>query len=312
MCDMRLNSLALIMLFAISILGCNKDNIVVKDQSINTFQIDEATVSICDKFVYADTIFYLKQSGSDYIVSPLNKVAGTFGAYPTGLLSINTTSGAINVTKSETGLRYMVWFIASGSSDSCKKFITISGVDYTDSMYTLNKASVIAKPIYNANKGLAIDCSSGCVFDDGGTAAALGIAVNKTTGKLDLKKTVQNGAFGQTPVNGSFIDFTLNYRISDKSSKALNKMALRIYYYASQAQVPAKLKEEVETKKDQIIGDDEDDEDSGGHHGGGSGSGGGSLSSSINISSSVTNSLVTGKQGKTTKCRPPYIIVTAK
>ena len=308
---MKMNAPSLIILFVISILGCNKDNIIVKNSSASAFQSDQAVVSVCDKFLYADTIFYLKKTISDYIVKPLNTLSGTFGAYPTGLLRINATTGAINVTKSETGLKYLVWFIASGSTDTCKKFITISGVDYTDSVYTLNKTSVVAKPIYNANKLQSIDCSGGCVFDDGGAAAALGIAVNKTTGKIDLKATVQNGAFGKTPVNGSFVDFTLNYRIADKSSEALNKMALRLYYYASKAQVPAKLIEEVEAKKGQLISDDIGIDDGGGSHGG-SGSGS-SVSSTLNVSASVaTNSLATGTQSKTTKCRPPYIIVTAK
>jgi len=297
---MKLNNLTLttlIVLFIVTVLACTKDNIAFKKSSAIAFKANELIVSVCDKFNYADTIFYLKSSSTDYIVKPLKTLSGTFGAYPTGLLHINTTTGAINVTKSETGLKYEVWFIATGSTDTCKRFITISGVDFTDSVYSLQKTSVVAKPIYNANKTLAMDCTNGCVFDDGGSAAALGIAINKTSGKIDLKKTVQNGAFGKTPVDGSFVDFILNYRISDRSSNALNKMALRLYYYTSRAKVPAKLIEELEAKKGQVISDDTHVDDNGG----------GNFSASA-----VTSSLTTATQGKTTKCRPPYIIVTAQ
>ena len=111
---------------------------------------------------YPDSIFYLKPN--TYIVKPLTSLAGTYGAFPSGL-HINTTNGNINVTLSETGLKYIVWFVPSGTSDTCKKFITISGVNYNDTVYVLTN-NPKASPIYDANTSIPLVCD-GCEFDDG-------------------------------------------------------------------------------------------------------------------------------------------------
>jgi hypothetical protein len=57
--------------------------------------------------------------------------------------------------------------VPTGTRDTCKKFITVSGIDFTDSIYTLKNTTGIATPVYNATPGLPTSCSGNCEFDDG-------------------------------------------------------------------------------------------------------------------------------------------------
>ena len=186
-----------------------------------------------------------------------------------------------------------MWFVAPGTTDTCKKFITVSGVDYTDSIYALNKSSVVAKPIYNANKTQPIDCNGDCQFDNGNSLTSQGVVINKSTGKIDLKKTISNGALGTNPADGTFKDFLLNYKISDKSGKAQNHMGFRLYYYKQKSSIPKKLLEDLNTKKSEVFEDDDNSPDD-------------KHLELVRCSTSLT-----AKHGKgEVKCRPPYIIVT--
>jgi len=62
---------------------------------------------------YADSVLYLKNQSNDYIVLPVGASAGTFSAFPEGI-EIDDNTGAINVTKSETGLRYRITLYFAG------------------------------------------------------------------------------------------------------------------------------------------------------------------------------------------------------
>jgi hypothetical protein len=47
----------------------------------------------------------------DYIITPVNSPGtGKYLAWPIGM-KIDSTTGAINVSKSESGLRYMIGFV---------------------------------------------------------------------------------------------------------------------------------------------------------------------------------------------------------
>jgi hypothetical protein len=41
--------------------------------------------------------------------------------------------------------------------------------------------------------------------------------MDKATGAINLRQSIKNGALGTNPLPGTFKDFVLNYRISDKS-----------------------------------------------------------------------------------------------
>ncbi|TKK71890.1 hypothetical protein FC093_02410 [Ilyomonas limi] len=314
---------------ALGILACSKEaayrtnDIQNTTTAANKVQSARVVTSTCAQFAYPDTIFYLTNlPGGNYIVKPVNPLTGTFGAYPDGL-KIDKSDGSINITGSETGLKYMVWFVASGTRDTCRKFITVSGINYMDSTYVLANNTATAIPIYNANPLKPTDCSGGCEFDVGPPAervSAQGIVINRKTGVINLKKSLLNGALGKNPANGTYKDFILEYRLGDKSSKALNHIGFRLYYYKKKSDIPANLENELEDKKGQVFlgddsGEEEDDRGGGGHGGSGGGhsgpGGGGSDDNRIAFTFTASAASTTAKQGAATaKCRPPYIIVT--
>lgn len=294
--------------------SCNKEINYSSENSVSETTGDNAVNNICANFNYPDTILYPREQASDYIVKPLKTQSGTYGCFPSGL-NINPLSGAINVTKSETGLRYLVWFAPAKGSDTCKKFITISGINYIDSIYTLKPGvTTLALPIFNARlttgaviAGLKargggepeteVEYDDGHDDDDkdgfadepvaGQQVIPQGVALNKSTGKINLNRTVANGVFGTTPVSGTFKDFVLNYRIySDSSKGTLNRITFRMYYFKNKAAIPSSLKTEIKAKRNLLLLND-------------------TASPKVNFFRSAATA-----REKEVKCRPAYIIVT--
>lgn len=202
-------------------------------------------VAACNAFSYADSIFYLREQATNYIVSPTSSLSGTFGATPRGL-QINASTGAINVSQSETGLRYTVYFVPAGTKDTCSRAITISGIDYLSRVYRLSRNETVAKPFYNGKESVPTELTSGrAEFDTRtgasatGAAAAQGVAISTQNAAINLKQTVQNGTFGSRPVNGASRVVRIYYRIDDASKKALNFIDVRFTYYAKYSDIPA-------------------------------------------------------------------------
>jgi hypothetical protein len=96
-----------------------------------------------------------------------------------------------------------------------------------------------------------------CKFDELGPdstkLADLGIEVNTATGVIDLKKTLENKAFGENPQNGSTIDARMYYALQDNSLGALNGIDLRIFYFNTLNDIPQSLLDELEEKKSGIL-----------------------------------------------------------
>ena len=304
---------SLFLLFLTTSFSCNKEMGLDRQNPVSVTYDNNAVNNVCGKFNYPDSIFYLKETATDYIVKPLKVQSGTYGSFPSGL-SINPVSGAINVTKSETGLRYIVWFVPGGSSDTCKRFITISGINYLDSIYTLKPGvTTLALPVFNAkfatgtitarhggeeeteaeyDDGLDDDDKDGFADEPpaGQQIKPKGVALNKSTGRINLNKTVTNGVFGTTPVSGAFRDFILNYRIySDSSKGTLNKLTLRMYYFKNKASIPLSLRKEIKAKRDLLLSNN-------------------SLPPQLNLFSPTP----VAAREKEVKCRPAYIIITGR
>lgn len=293
----------------LTVLACSKDKIAEKNSSTSvaaSASVNEVK-SICNQFSYGDTIFYPAELPSDYIIHLLTPLSGSFGAYPDGL-EIDPVTGDIDITESETGLKYLVWFAPAGSRDTCKKFLYVSGVNFADSVYLLKNNPSMASPIYNASLLTSTQCNGTCEFDDGhddddGDGFAdeppvgqevipQGIAMDKATGNINLKQTISNGALGVNPMSGTVKDFILNYRISDRSAKALNRTTLRLYYYKTQKEIPAKLRRDLAIKKQWILLNN--------------------ITDPYSVPYTVQK-INTAKNGAgEVKCRPPYIIVVQK
>jgi len=169
---------------------------------------------------------------------------------------IDSLTGAINITKSETGLRYAIGFVKSGTTDTCISTLIVGGVAYMDSVYVLNDHQEKALPYYNANPYLPPACSgpgTSCTFDVTGTAAARKVVINNSSGEIDLKKTLNGtgllgGAFGLLPLDGQTITVPVYYKLNDASNHALQHIDLTIAYYSSKSSIGSGLLGNLVTK----------------------------------------------------------------
>ena len=185
------------------------------------------------KLSYGDSVFYLQNLATDYIIQPTQKLSGRYSGFPDGI-DIDGNTGAINISKSETGLRYRITFKPDGSADSISTVILISGINFLDGFYKLTTADSIAIPVYNAKNTNAIPgTNNGSVFDEGSNCNGAGCKVDVSAGTINLAQTVRNGVFGATPSNNDRHEFVMNYRINDNSGKALNTLKIKLYYFDS-------------------------------------------------------------------------------
>jgi len=238
---------------------------------------------------YGDTIFFSKWKGpnNDYTIKPKSKPPqGKFIAWPQGLV-IDSASGVINISQSETGLRYNIGFIQSGTSDTCTTNLILGGITYVDSIYVLGNNDTLAIPYYNANPDAPPVCDGSddtdypgvngnhggnnkCEFDDdndddngngladepppGQQANGQGVRVRTLSGIINLKRTLQEGiAFGTNPQNGDSKMVTIYYRLNDNSGKALQKIKVQLVYYNKASDIPATLKNEIATKRHNFL-----------------------------------------------------------
>ncbi len=216
---------------------------------------------------YADTLFF-KQPGTTFSINPVSKPAeaGYFKAIPLGLV-MDSLSGRININESEGGIRYKIYYISTDQQtvlDSVK--LVVSGIDYRDSIYTLNAATaLIANPIYNADPTQPLPCAddnddegnddNDCEFDekdtdDDGDDELPGVnndgcKVDVDNGVIDLAASFADGFLGNNPVNGTTRDFEFFYRITDVSNRSLQAITVRFYYFESRAAIPASLLAEL-------------------------------------------------------------------
>jgi len=185
---------------------------------------------------YADSVLYpLGETSELQVISPVLPKTGTYSSFPDGL-DINSSTGAINIHGSETGIKYRVYFTDGSIKDST--LITIGGINYLDGVYKMNAADSIISPVYNAVIGSSLpNAGSGSVFDEGGGCNGDGCAVNLNDAKINLAQTVRNGTFGSTPSNGSSKEVTLKFRINDNSKKGGNKLKIKIFYFKTLADI---------------------------------------------------------------------------
>jgi hypothetical protein len=217
--------------------------------------------------IYGDTIVYPQPTnGSDYIINPVNNPgSGKYLSWPVGMV-LDSTTGAIDLTASETGLKYIMGFVASGTTDTCLSYLTIGGAAYADSVYVLSTGASNAQPYFEATPTDLTLCqtSNACSFDVTGSAAAQHVIVNKSTGVIDLEKTLNGtllglgGAFGILPVNGQTITTDIYYKIGDDpSNDALQHISVQFVYYDSEQLINIGLLNNILTKLDNLTSGNE-------------------------------------------------------
>lgn len=190
---------------------------------------------------YGDSIFYISSQSGDVLASPVNAKKGSFSAFPEGLV-INNATGAINVSQSESGMRYRVTYKGE-AGDSSSTYMVISGINFPDKYYRMENADTIAFPVYNSSASRQLPAGS---FDDDKVANNAGCAMRTTNGQINLAESIRRGLFGNTPKNDTRKDFEIKYRLDDKSGKAQNKIKVLLYYYDRMSDVPADLQQTVQ------------------------------------------------------------------
>lgn len=184
---------------------------------------------------YGDSILYLRPSAGDYIVNPVSTRPGTYSGFPDGI-EIDDNTGAINISKSETGLRYRITHTAPDGTVTETK-VVLSGITFKDHFYFLSNNDSIALPIYNADENRVLPLN-GSLFDEGNLANSGGCSVKTDNGKINLRETIRNGVFGFPPRNDAQETFEIKYRINDASGKSENKLKVLLYWYNTINDVP--------------------------------------------------------------------------
>ena len=217
---------------------------------------------------YGDSILFPQPKiGGDFFATPTNNtnVTGTYLSWPEGL-KINRTTGAINLTQSETGVRYHIGFVKQGTTDTCVTELILAGMTYIDKIYAMDQNDTLAKPIFNANPFGPSICdasddtdypdnnSSGnsrCQFDDaapGSKANDQKLRVRTTSGIINLKKSLTDGIFGPTVKNGDFRIIPIQYKLNDASNKAIQSVSVKVIYYDKVSNIPTALVQEISSK----------------------------------------------------------------
>jgi hypothetical protein len=192
---------------------------------------------------YGDSIVYTQPSSGDYYVYPQNNqgLQGTYLSWPDGL-NMNSKTGAIDLSQSETGQRYSVAFVKNGTTDTCLSQLIVSGASYMDSVYVLSQSDTTARPYFNANPYGVAPCQGnqgqGCQFDYNNYAHNQGIEIDQKTGFIDLQKTMKQSPFGLLPINGTTVYTTIYYKLNDNSNYAPQNIQLKLVYYNHKSDVP--------------------------------------------------------------------------
>jgi hypothetical protein len=193
--------------------------------------------------MYEDSILYVQGTGrAAYLFKPINTlVNGSFVAWPKGL-TIDPYTGEIDVLQSEPGSRYNIGFVDARTGDTAYRQIILAGVTYPDGIYYVNATNPVVRPYYNASA--TASWSSNSTFDDGPEGARAvnqKLLVNTDNGVIDLRKSMQQGLFGDNPQNGDSREIPIYFRLNDKSRMNLLKTSVIVHYYNTLADVPQDL-----------------------------------------------------------------------
>lgn len=196
---------------------------------------------------YGDSIVYPQPAttGDFYVYAQNNQgIDGTYLSWPVGL-NLNSKTGAIDLTQSETGQRYSVAFVKTGTTDTCMSSLIVAGAAYMDSVYVMSQNQTTAEPYFNANPLAPSPCQTnngqGCQFDYNNAAKNQGIVIDQHTGFIDLQQTMKKSLFGLLPINGTTVYTTIYYKLSDNSNNAAQKIQLQMVYYNHKSDIPPGL-----------------------------------------------------------------------
>lgn len=264
------------------VLACQKNNISTSESAFiasNDTLIADTLISdtsAFDTLSYGDTVFSASVIGNEKRIYPVIRPGkpGYFMASLPGL-DIDSITGRINISKSESGLRYEVFYVSPAKTIIASTSFLIAGIDYQDRIYDLNSGSPeqqFAIPIYNLSPDLPFPClngTNGCKFDETDLngdsltdvvgARNSKLAIDTASGIIDLKKTLDAGIFGTPPLgnptalNGRKKDVTIYYRLTDGNTRTLKKITVRLVYYQSRAMIPESMQLEINSRNQRYM-----------------------------------------------------------
>jgi len=205
------------------------------------------TPDVRNEKIYADSVFYLQ--GSAVTIKPVIMQSGSYTSLPEGL-KIDKKTGYIDVNQSESGLRYLVLFTPTGSAESIKNYITISGINYPDKVFNLALGDSIAAPIYNADAKIPFpNPGKTNVFDENGGCKKAGIVINTENARINLAQSIRNQAID----TGATEQVKLTYRINDGSNRTVNSLNVKIYFYRNAKEIPKYLTDLLAVRKTTVV-----------------------------------------------------------
>jgi len=226
--------------------GCHKDK-------LGPAPVNPPAPAVAPAVDYGDSVFYLDPANPDVRARPKGGARGRYYGFPEGIV-LDQNTGIIDISKSETGLRYRVSFVADGGGDTLSSMVTVSGINFLDGFYRLSTADSIVHPMYNGRKGDVIPgVNGGSVFDEGNGCNSQGCTVNTGNGEINLAQTVRNGVFGAVPVNNDRHEFVLRYRIDDRSGKAANALNVKLYYFETMNDVTPEVYDILNSRQGTIL-----------------------------------------------------------
>jgi hypothetical protein len=212
---------------------------------------------------YGDSLLYMRSNEpSGYLIAPLNDLGlGTYISWPAGL-SINASTGVIDLSGTEPGARYNIGFVNTLTRDTAFRQLTIAGVGYLDGIYDMSSGDSLLTPYFNANPAMTSigDVSHGkikAIFDWEPLFPRTDephLKVNTGTGVIDLKNSVLQGVFGANPQNGATREMTVYYKLDDQSNMSLQKTSVILHYYHSLSDVPASLINSIQAARASFLG----------------------------------------------------------
>ena len=241
--------------------ACSKSITELPTLQTNPSEITDHRVPYPQTFVtgcsyspdYGDTIIFPQPANEqDYIIVPVNNPGnGRYFSWPEGMV-IDSVTGAINITKSATGLKYAIGFVKQGTVDTCLQTLTIAGLSYMDSVYVLADNHTTAAPYFNANPGLASP-KSGSKFDITNSSLNKNIPVNKNYGTINLKQALNSGGFGPMPYDGQIVNIDLYYTLNDASNNAVQHIPVQLIYYRNKSSIGTALLSTIHSKLNNIL-----------------------------------------------------------
>ena len=171
---------------------------------------------------------------------------GNFYAIPSGL-AISATNGSIDVSASESGVEYTIYYTSEDEKTSCQTKLNISGIDYPDIRVALDQPEeIIVSPVYVEDGRQAAPAG---LYDVEGNASQQNLAINRENGAINTLESIRNIAeneFDNNLPNGFTRTFSIAYQLPQQEIES--EIEVQLFWYRSVDDIPDDLIEVFEGK----------------------------------------------------------------